>query len=162
MCAVGKFEPLAIRLERFLSEPTARGCREFMGHRNAQGYGRIGFGRGSIFAHRAAFALANGIEPTDIGRYDICHHCDNPPCCEPSHLFLGTRRDNALDMMRKGRWGGAFGEAQHSSKLTTASVLAMRKLRAESALPYEAIGDIFGVTKAVAHKAITGRSWKHV
>ena len=51
-------------------------------------------------AHRIAWALTKGPIPSGL---DVLHHCDNPPCCNPDHLFVGTRSDNMQDMVRKGR-----------------------------------------------------------
>jgi len=69
-----------------------------------KGYGRFGVGpAGSnrvFFAHRVAMALAGTVPPDDLM---ACHHCDNPPCCNPGHLFLGTGADNLGDMAAKGR-----------------------------------------------------------
>lgn len=69
-----------------------------------RGYGRFGIGpKGGnrvFFAHRVAVALTGTIPPDDLL---ACHHCDNPPCCNPVHLFLGTLLDNMADMAAKGR-----------------------------------------------------------
>lgn len=131
-----------------------------MGHRSAQGYGKIGHGRGCVSAHRVAYAAANGLDLEELKGLDVCHRCDNPPCCEPTHLFAGTEKDNIADMMRKGRWGGAVGSRSHFAKLTEEKVREMRLARMWGGATYEAIGAIYGVTKATAHKAITGGSWR--
>lgn len=69
-----------------------------------QVYGRITIHGRFFFAHRLSWLLANGEIPED--RPFVLHHCDNPPCVRPSHLFLGTADDNTRDMMTKGRWSG--------------------------------------------------------
>lgn len=77
------------------------GCWEWQGGRGTRGYGRYSPRRGhSQYAHRYAYQLAFGPIPEG---YHICHHCDNPPCVRPTHLFAGTASDNAKDMWAKGR-----------------------------------------------------------
>jgi len=81
----------------------AGSCWEWLGHKHSQGYGLYRFhSRQDTGAHRISWFLANG--PIPDGLF-VCHHCDNPPCVNPSHLFLGTARDNAIDASRKGRLG---------------------------------------------------------
>lgn len=91
--------------ERFESRllETTSGCLEWTGSRNADGYGSATRGRSSALAHRLAWELAYG--PIPQGRL-VCHRCDNPPCCNPEHLFLGTQSDNMRDMAAKGRSSG--------------------------------------------------------
>ena len=78
------------------------GCWEWQGGRsNRGGYGLVGVGKAkNAKAHRIAYELANGPFDSDLF---VCHRCDNPPCCRPDHLFLGTNADNAADRERKGR-----------------------------------------------------------
>lgn len=87
---------------RFWSHVASRadGCWEWTGARGRAGYGYFSIKDRRFFAHRLAFALVNG--PIPPGLF-VCHRCDNPPCCRPDHLFLGTTRDNVVDAMRKGR-----------------------------------------------------------
>jgi len=78
-------------------------CWEWQGATDKDGYGRIGRGgRGAPNnpAHRVAFEISRG--PIPYGLL-VCHHCDNPPCCNPAHLFLGTHQDNQADKVAKGR-----------------------------------------------------------
>jgi hypothetical protein len=71
------------------------GCRPWMGSRNRKGYGHV-----NLYMHRLAWELVNGPVPSSLL---VLHRCDNPPCCNPDHLFLGTHADNAADRTRKGR-----------------------------------------------------------
>lgn len=69
------------------------------GHLRA-GYGALKFQRQRWMAHRLAFTLSTGPIPDGL---KVCHKCDNPICCNPGHLFLGTNADNHKDMRAKGR-----------------------------------------------------------
>lgn len=114
--------PLSQRFWSKVGDPTTTGCREWQAARDRSGYGRLSSSRGSspIKAHRLAYEFSFGKIPVDM---DVCHHCDNPPCCNPEHLFLGDAKANAIDMVQKGR--AAFGERngaythpeRHSSRL---------------------------------------------
>ena len=95
-------QPLEERFWKFVGAPSADGCRVWTGARDEQGRGHFGFGSRTtvVKAHRMAYELAVGPIPPGM---KVCHSCDNPPCCEPTHLFLGTQADNVADMVRKGR-----------------------------------------------------------
>lgn len=75
-------------------------CWEWEGSRYPSGYGAVKWNGRVIGAHRLAWIEAFGPIPDGL---DVCHHCDNPPCVRPSHLFLGTRSDNMRDAVSKGR-----------------------------------------------------------
>lgn len=78
-------------------------CLVWTGYRAQNGYGRCYMGgRAPLYTHRVAWELANG-QPIPDGM-SVLHRCDNPPCCNPSHLFLGTQPDNLADMYAKGRY----------------------------------------------------------
>ena len=75
-------------------------CWEWQGTRRNDGYGLFWNGSRQVRAHRAAWELEHSSIPQGL---NICHRCDNPPCVNPSHLFLGTQKDNLDDMREKGR-----------------------------------------------------------
>lgn len=76
-------------------------CWEWRGTRPGE-YGTVRIDGRGVLAHRLVYETA--VEPIPEGMM-VCHHCDNPPCCNPTHLFLGTAHDNIRDMMSKGRQG---------------------------------------------------------
>ncbi|MGJ0510229.1 MAG: HNH endonuclease signature motif containing protein [Methylocystis sp.] len=79
------------------------GCWEWTAAKSVRGYGTFGLRKGKMVpAHRMSWELTYGKIPDGL---IVCHHCDNPECVRPDHLFLGTYSDNTQDMIRKGRGG---------------------------------------------------------
>jgi hypothetical protein len=97
----GQCVPIETRLwEKVQKEPNG-GCWLWTGGTTNGGYGVIGVGRGRLHrAHRISWEIANGPIPDGL---KVLHRCDNPPCVNPAHLFLGTQVDNMRDCAAKGR-----------------------------------------------------------
>lgn len=98
------YGPVAKRLRARLKIDKETGCHLWNGFRHLGGYGRIKVGGVFRMAHRQAWKAAHGPIPEGM---IVLHICDNPPCCNPKHLRLGTYRDNARDRVEKGRGRGA-------------------------------------------------------
>lgn len=132
------------------------------GGRHVFGYGQLwdpDLGR-SEGAHRIAWRLANG--PIPMGAA-VLHMCDNPPCCNPAHLFLGNQRGNMADMDAKGRrvTPSRKGDRNSVAKLTPEKVRAIRLLRAGGVGPTE-IARVFDVNRSTIKNVLSGRNWAHV
>ena len=149
------------------------GCIEWTGNIDGTGYGRFCFQRKITLAHRAAWTLLRGPIPAGMC---LLHKCDNPPCVNPDHLFLGDRGDNARDMASKGRqWvqknpkGRPVcptelkprGEQHGMSKLNAADVLAIRR-RSSTGAPGKHLAVEFGCSASLITEIIRGHVWKHI
>jgi hypothetical protein len=102
-------------------------CLVYTGYRNRDGYGviKIGGRKGKfIRVHRLLYEDKNGSIPPG---FFICHKCDNPPCCNINHLFLGTHNDNMRDMVKKDRAYRTIGEKSGVHKLTSIQINEIRK-----------------------------------
>lgn len=117
-----------------------------------KGYGRY---MKSQRAHRVAYEIAHGVNP---GALFVLHSCDNPPCCNPRHLFLGTAAENTEDMLQKQRH--AHGEVSYA-KLSEADVRSIRRLR-DKGWTHRGLAERFGVTHATIQNVIHRRRWKHI
>lgn len=121
------------------------------------GYGQIGDGaRGRLLAHRASYALFNGPIPEGLM---VLHSCDVRACIKPTHLFVGTGKDNMQDAMRKGRH--AAGERHALAKLTVAAVLSIREKLRDGFLAEE-IATEFGIAASTVRDIKCGRRWRSV
>lgn len=92
----------------------------------------------------------------------VCHHCDNPPCCNPSHLFLGTAADNAADMVAKARQHPLPGTANGYAKLDDEAVRAIRQIYAAGKTSQDEIATRFDIAQSTVSAIIRRERWPHV
>lgn len=140
------------------------GCWEWAGGRQANGYGRISFMKKSSYVHRVSYLVFKGEISSDL---DVCHSCDNRICCNPDHLFLGTRLDNMRDCVSKGRHSHGekhsqfvSGENSATAKLNWVQVREIRRLRDSFGRKTKDLAAMFGVTKDNVYKICAGITWK--
>ena len=137
-------------------------CWNFKGGKRL-GYGlifvprHIPGGNRLVSAHRLSYAMFN---PDMDSSLMVLHHCDNPSCVNPYHLFQGTPKDNAVDCVSKGRH--TYGESQHLSILWEEDIPVIRELRNILRMPLKTIAEMFGVTASTIHQVAVGKTWKHL
>lgn len=141
--------------DRFIPEPNT-GCWLWFGALSSSGYGTVQHGSTRASSHVVAWELTHGPVPPGMC---VLHRCDNRPCGNPDHLFIGTRAENSADMVKKGRQWRPRGEKQASAKLSLAQVNEIRALRSATGLSYSKIGRRFGVAESTVEHIINGRSW---
>ena len=133
-------------------------CWPWTAGRNKAGYGKFNCSSVRYTAHRVAWKLTHGVLDEEIC---VLHQCDNPPCCNPTHLFLGTRADNAADRDTKGRTNPPRGERKGAAKLTEDAVGDLRNRRANGE-SFSSLAKRFGVSEQTAWTVATRRAWTHV
>lgn len=132
-------------------------CIEWKNYRNSLGYGVMRVGRTTMLAHRVAWMRERGEIPNGLC---VLHRCDNPSCINVEHLFLGTRRDNNLDCMSKGRRPPPAGERNSGAKIHAEIVARIRALKGQ--MSQRAIGRMFGLKDSQMSRIMRGQSWKQV
>ena len=114
----------------------------------------------TVTASRVAYAIGYGEEP---GESSILHHCDNPPCCNPAHLYPGTTKDNSEDMVKRGRArnGMRKGSSNGANKLTARAVYDIWRCIRRGQNNCQ-IGRRFGVHHSTISVIRLGKFWTHI
>lgn len=153
-------EQVALRLwSRVSVSADISRCWEWQGKLDDKGYGAMTSVVDGVKyrrAHRLSYRLFFGFDP---GRMKVCHHCDNPPCVNPHHLFLGTQGTNMRDMAAKGR--ATKGSRQWLTKLTEQDIPEIRRALAAGVMQKD-LAVRFGVSKGTIWHVSQGLTWAHV
>lgn len=141
------------------------------GKKTHNGYGETWVNRKRYRAHRLAYIAFVG--PIPKGKV-ICHHCDNPACVNPDHLWAGTQRENIRDSIRKGRFTmaiknlncslrkGCKGIQNASSKLNEKQVTSIRQEYAEKNTSHSKLAKKYSVSRTTIYEILNRRTWNHI
>jgi hypothetical protein len=132
-------------------------CWVWIGTRDNNGYGRLNVAGTPVLAHRVSWQLHKHEITSD---QHVLHKCDNPPCCNPEHLFLGDQAANNADMVAKGRFhpGVSLGSAHGMAKLTETQVLEIR----DSTGPSRLTAERYGISDRHVRDIRNRQIWKHL
>lgn len=142
------------RILKNISVNKATGCWEWQNSTHEFGYGMVYDGTKAVLAHRLAYTLFVGPIPDGMC---VCHKCDNPPCCNPDHLFLGTKADNQSDMARKGR--GASGERNGGTHRKRWEINEMRAVYATGLFSQAILSDAYGMSPSSVSRVLNNVVW---
>jgi hypothetical protein len=147
-----------------IAKDESTGCWVWSGDKANFGYGQITFYingvRHRTRAHRFSWEIFRGEIPEGMF---VCHRCDNPPCVNPDHLFIGTGADNLRDMAAKGRHAHAAptGEKSGNAKLSDEQVVEIRRLRA-AGVSVSRIAQEFPVSSDMVYRIVLRKNWRHL
>jgi hypothetical protein len=137
------------------------GCWEWQGRTCSTllPYGIIVVNGRQTYAHRFSYTLHCGGIPEGML---VCHHCDNPKCVNPDHLFLGTHKDNSRDCVQKRRLYTAYGECSPHAKLNSGQVIEIKQLLQQRNMPKTEIAKRYNVTAGAISMIARGKNWAHI
>jgi predicted XRE-type DNA-binding protein len=128
--------------------------------KDKDGYGLFRIENKNIRANRLSFFLYYRIDPCDNV---VCHKCDNPTCVNPSHLFLGSHRDNINDCWSKGRKVKTDGSLNGMAILSESQVIEIITLWGSGKYRFKSdIAKIFGVSQPTVSEIINRKTWTHI
>ena len=142
----------AIRFWKYVRKE--KSCWLWIGRLDCKGYGRFSLTRTkTVLAHRFSYTLHVGPIPNGLC---VLHHCDNPPCVNPEHLWTGTQGDNVADRDQKGR------TATPGAKLTVIQVKEIREQFRRGLPLHNGLAKQYGVAQATICAIKLGQTWKNV
>lgn len=139
--------------------PHPKGCWEWQAARLEWGYGQFGYQGRMHPAHRISYRMHKGSIPDGL---DVCHSCDNPPCVNPAHLWLGDDKANAEDRQSKNRGASPKGVANVKAKLSDEQVIEMRRLHREENFSHKKLATLFNVSLSTVYRILSGKLWTHL
>ncbi len=149
--------PIEERLWKYIKVNSPVECWPWIGCKDKDGYGKLTYQTKDKHAHRVVYEICIGEIPEDLC---VLHQCDNPSCCNPNHLFLGSPIDNAIDRDNKGRQ--AKGTSCHTSKLSESDVIEIRQ-RYISITPNKTqLAKEYNVSQTTIDFLVRRITWKHI
>ena len=145
-------------LDRFWDKVDIRGkddCWEWQAATNGNSYGQFNWKGNRIYAHRCSWLLHYAEIPGDM---QVCHHCDNPGCVNPAHLFIGTQSDNIQDAANKNRLVDNSGAMNGRAKLTIRQIIDIRASSASKV----ALARRHNVDRKTIWNIVNYRTWKYI
>ncbi len=154
-------QPRPWTIERFMGRldrsASTTSCWMWIGTKRL-GYGRLAWGGRWYNAHRFSWELFNGPIPQGL---HVLHLCDEPSCCNPDHLFLGTHSANMRDREEKGRHNAPRGSHHGRAKLADPQVREIRRL-AETGTQQKTLARQYGISEFSISCIVRRKTWKHV
>jgi len=147
-----KYKPVVERFWEKVKINEETGCWEWIANKDSYGYGQFTYNGNTIKAHRLAWKIMYGDIPEGMS---VLHKCDNPSCVNYFHLFLGSQKDNMVDMVTKGRRGIG------NSRLTKQDVSFIRILLRAN-IKQEVISQFWGVDQKTISNIKRNVAWKHL
>lgn len=134
-------------------------CWKWKGHLAKSGYGVFKEKGKREYAHRAIY---KNFFKMNINKFLICHHCDNPKCCNPFHLYHGNYKTNAVDREKRNRRKIISGENCNFSKLSYIDVKTIKNMLKLSLATQRDIAELYNVHYSTISAIKCGKSWRRV
>jgi hypothetical protein len=142
-----------------INKKSSSECWEWMGCKSGDGYGAIQINKRTYSVHRLVYELTYDKIPTGLC---VCHTCDNPLCCNPKHLWVGTTQENLKDRDLKNRQSYSYGELCGTHKLITQEVLEIRRLFETNQYTQKELGSKYNVSQSLISGIILKKKWVHI